>query len=169
MRGDDAAMTWKTALDDHPQILVVCTGNICRSPMGEVVLRDRLERAGIDLPVVSAGVSAEEHGNPIYPLAADVLRAHGYDVPARQAHQVTDAELRDSGLILAMTRQHLRALERRADALGVDRSRLHLWRDFDASSDAPDVPDPWYGGPADFEDTLATVESGADALVAALQ
>lgn len=59
------------------KILVVCTGNICRSPMGEIVLRDVAARAGLAVEVSSAGVSAEETGNPIDRRAAAVLREKG--------------------------------------------------------------------------------------------
>ncbi|MBE6484509.1 MAG: low molecular weight phosphotyrosine protein phosphatase [Actinomycetaceae bacterium] len=123
----------RTRLDAAPQILVVCTGNICRSPMGEVVLGERLSEAGLDYTVASSGVSDEEHGNPIYPPAAQVLRASGYSVPHRSAHRATTAELRGSGLILAMTVGHARSLRRMCKSVGVPLERLHLWREFDGS------------------------------------
>ncbi len=181
-------MHFSHALDSLSQILVVCTGNICRSPMGEVVLRDRLSTSGLDLDVVSAGVSAEEDGNPIYPPAQRRLREGGFEVPTRRAHRVTREEMRGSGLILAMTSAHARALGRLAIELGVDTSRIHLWREFDGtglqplesgcltddgnlrgdlpSNDSCDVPDPWYTD--DFEATFQTVVAGADGLVTAL-
>lgn len=123
----------RTRLDAAPQILVVCTGNICRSPMGEVVLGERLREAGLNYTVSSSGVSDEEHGNPIYPPAAQVLRASGYPVPHRSAHRATAAELRGSGLILAMTVGHARSLRRMCESVGVELERLHLWREFDGS------------------------------------
>ena len=92
-------MHFSHALDSLSQILVVCTGNICRSPMGEVVLRDRLSTSGLDLDVVSAGVSAEEDGNPIYPPAQRRLREGGFEVPTRRAHRVTREEMRGLSLI----------------------------------------------------------------------
>ncbi|MGV9183766.1 low molecular weight protein-tyrosine-phosphatase [Arcanobacterium canis] len=115
------------------KILVVCTGNICRSPMGEVVLRERLKEAGIDAEVGSAGVSTEETGNPIDPRARRVLAAHGYPVPARSAHQATASELQ-ADLILAMTAGHAKSLRRMMKRTGSDLSRLHLWREFDGST-----------------------------------
>ncbi|MFC5281641.1 low molecular weight protein-tyrosine-phosphatase [Arcanobacterium canis] len=195
------------------KILVVCTGNICRSPMGEVVLRERLKEAGIKAEVGSAGVSTEETGNPIDPRARRVLAAHGYPVPARSAHQATARELQ-ADIVLAMTAGHAKSLRRMMERTGSDLSRLHLWREFDGSTpiapqgvfgpggalapdgvlvSAPgrgtgsghssgtgennrsefyfsagvlDVPDPWYGGEEGFEETLATVETGAEGIVA---
>ncbi|MFC3398305.1 low molecular weight protein-tyrosine-phosphatase [Microbacterium amylolyticum] len=106
-------------------IVVVCTGNICRSPMGEVVLRDRLAAAGLDVSVRSSGVSAEEVGNPIDHRAVAVLSEHGYAVPARTARWF-DVEDAAADLILVMTRQHRSALLRR----GVEEDRVRLWMEF---------------------------------------
>ena len=76
-------------------ILVVCTGNICRSPMGEIVLRKYLAAAGLsEVEVSSAGVSSEESGNPIDWRAQRVLAENGYELPANHcAHRVTAAEI----------------------------------------------------------------------------
>ncbi|MDY5152791.1 low molecular weight protein-tyrosine-phosphatase [Actinobaculum suis] len=120
-------------LHERPQILVVCTGNICRSPMGEVVLREKLAQAQLDIRVASAGVSNEEHGRGIYPPAQRALKARGYPTPERAAHRVTQKELAESGLILAMTTGHARALKRLLGAAGLDEGAIHLWREFDGS------------------------------------
>ncbi|MCI1675866.1 MAG: low molecular weight phosphotyrosine protein phosphatase [Ancrocorticia sp.] len=176
-------------LEILPTVLIVCTGNICRSPMGEVVLRDSLLRAGLDrYSVASCGTSSEEQGNPIYPPAARVLRAAGYSVPPHRAHRGTDEELGSAGLILAMTEGHARTLRSRCEKIGVPISRIHLWREFDGSGLEPtpggcfgkdgalqmrtsgysdfyssdgqwDVDDPWYSG--NFDATMAEVTKGA--------
>lgn len=127
----------RDALTHSPHILVVCTGNICRSPMGEIVLADRLAAAGLDLQVTSAGISDEEEGAPIHPGTRAILTDNGFDVPRGEAHRVTDAELTSAGLILAMTRAHAHALGRRATAVGADLERIHLWREFDGSGLQP--------------------------------
>jgi protein-tyrosine phosphatase len=157
------------------RVLVVCTGNICRSPMGEVVLRDRLVSAGLDeaVEVASAGISDEERGNPVDPRARAVLDEHGYAVHVHSAHQVGPEELAAYDLVLAMTSQHARALRRHAERVA-DPAEIRLWREFDAT--APrlddgarehdlDVPDPWYGDHDGFYDTLDVVERGADGLL----
>ena len=143
------------------RIAVVCTGNICRSPMGEVVLRDRLAVAGLDVEVVSSGISDEEHGNPIDPRAADALRSRGYEVPRRTARWVGDTDDVEADLILAMTEGHRAALLRR----GADPERTKLWMDFVPGSTESDVIDPWYGTRDGFDDTLDVIEAGADEIV----
>jgi protein-tyrosine phosphatase len=154
---------------DPLRIMTVCTGNICRSPMAEVVLRDRLETAGLGGRVVvdSAGISDEEDGNPVDRRAASVLREHGYDVPTHRAHQVTTDELAHRDLLLAMTSRHVRWL--RAQAPDEETAaKVVLYRSFDPGADPLDLDmaDPWYGDRSDFERTLEEVEAAADAVVA---
>jgi len=150
------------------RVMTVCTGNICRSPMAEIVLRDRFEAAGLDVDVDSSGVSDEEHGNPIDRRARDVLVAHGYvSDGSHRARQVRASDLSSRDLVLAMTSQHARALRRIDPAANVV-----MYRSFDpdAPDDGPehllDVDDPWYGGPENFETCLAEIEAAADGVVA---
>ncbi|WP_171972650.1 low molecular weight protein-tyrosine-phosphatase [Actinomyces naeslundii] len=177
---------------------MVCTGNICRSAMAEVVLRDRLAAAGSHMRepdgvvVTSAGVSDEERGNPIDSRARRVLAEAGYGtgaddvsratdivIASHSAHCITDAEIVEADLLLAMTDSHWNVLQRRAAALEVDPSRIRMYRELDptaarqagavvtgrASRSALNVPDPWYGTMADFVDTLEVVERVSDELV----
>jgi protein-tyrosine phosphatase len=165
--------------DTPYRVMTVCTGNICRSPMAEIVLRDRLEAAGLGDRVVvdSTGVSDEEHGNPVDRRARHVLAAHGYPTgDGHRARQVTATDLAGRDLLLPMTAQHARRLRRLADgAAGSDGlAEIRLYRSFDP--DAPvveaggdehllDVDDPWYGDQAGFETTLAEIEAAADGVV----
>ena len=142
------------------RILMVCTGNICRSTMAHAILEQAAARAGVDVVVDSAGVSDEEAGNPIDRRAARVLRDAGYAVPDHRARQIRADELGEWDLILAMTSRHLSVLERLADRASADLGqgpRVCLYRDLDPEGSG-DVPDPWYGGHQDFLDTLEVIE-----------
>ena len=155
------------------RVMTVCTGNICRSPMAEVVLRARFAAAGLadEVVVDSTGVSDEEWGNPIDQRARRVLVGHGYaGGDGHRARQVSADELADRDLALPMTALHARAL-RRLDP----EANVVMLRRFDPAAPSVtdlhderrlDIDDPWFGGPLEFEQCLAQIEAAADGVVA---
>ena len=148
------------------EIVTVCTGNICRSPMAEALLRREIERAGLGdaVTVGSAGVSDEEHGNPVDPRAGAVLADNGLELPEHSAHRVTDRELAEADLLLAMTAEHARRLRQRLPEGHPDTVRL--MRSFDPNSpEDADVADPYYGSTADFETTRKNIEAAVPGLL----
>jgi len=121
------------------RIMTVCTGNICRSPMAEAVLRARLAEAGIGgVAVDSTGISDEERGNVIDRRAAAVLRDHGYDpLPGHRARQLDPAQLVERDLVLPMTMQHARVVRRLASRAG-SRATVRMMRSFDPAETVDD-------------------------------
>jgi protein-tyrosine phosphatase len=123
---------------DHPlAILVVCTANICRSPMGEGLIRDAFERVGVPVIVRSAGLL--DGGRSVSPVAASVLRDRGLDISAHRSTQVNADLVRAADLVLVMERHHARELSLMApDAL----DRIHLFTPLtEAAAKAPGVGD----------------------------
>jgi protein-tyrosine phosphatase len=153
--------------DGRYRVAVVCLGNICRSPMAEVVLSDRLAAAGLDdaVEVVSAGTGDWHVGEPMDRRAAAALTARGYDASRHRAQQFEASWLEEHDLVLVMDAGNLADVS----ALG-DPARVRMFRDFDprAGDGDRDVPDPYYGGDDGFDSVLAIVERTVDALVAAL-
>ena len=155
------------------RVMTVCTGNICRSPMAQVVLADRFERAGLGhlVEVDSTGVSDEEAGRPIDPRARRVLAGSGYELPAHAARRVRRDDLAGRDLVLPMTAAHARALRVLVGGEDHVADRVRMLRAFDpaAPTGGPehllDVDDPWYGDQAGFEVTLAEIEAAADGVV----
>jgi len=148
-------------------ICFVCSGNICRSPSAALVLRARLEEAGLadSVRVTSAGIGGWHAGEPIDARAAAALRARGYPT-AHRAAQVGPEHL-DADLLIAMDSTHAEDLE----ALTGDPERIRLLRSYDPASPLGDldVPDPYYGGPEGFEEMLDLIEAAMPGLLAAVE
>ena len=155
-------------------VMTVCTGNICRSPMAEIILRNEFERRGLAdrVNVESSGVSDEEYGNPIDRRAVKVLKERGYELPAHHfAHRITRDEIERTDLFLPMTASHMRALLRQLPQ--AKRGDVHMYRSFDPNLPKPaagyesdiDLVDPWYGGPHEFEVAIDQIEEVAPYIV----
>ena len=138
------------------KILFCCHGNICRSPMGEYVLRDRVKKAGMAdrFEIASAAVSTEELGNPVYPPARRELKCHGIDCAGHRARQITRRDLDYYDRILYMDRSNERWLNRMFPGQWQKKCRPLLDRD---------VADPWYTG--DFTATWEDICEGCRKLM----
>lgn len=144
-------------------IVFVCTGNICRSPMAEIIFADALRREGLAdrVRVSSAGTGDWHVGNPADPRTIKALRRAGYaceHVAAQLSAQHLSADL-----LVALDSGHLTALRR----LVRDPQRVVLMRSFDrAAGRTLDVPDPYYGGEHGFDDVLSMVHAAVPGLLA---
>jgi protein-tyrosine phosphatase len=144
------------------KLLMVCTGNICRSPTAEGVVRMLAQRHGLDVTVDSAGTHDYHVGNAPDRRAVAHARGRGYDIAALRARQVCAADFAEFDLLLAMDRghyAHLRALSPPAHL-----AKVRLFLDFAGLRNA-DVPDPYYGGAEGFERVLDMIEAAAGGLV----
>ncbi|MFB9253097.1 low molecular weight protein-tyrosine-phosphatase [Sphaerisporangium melleum] len=148
-------------------VCLVCMGNICRSPMAEVVLRRVLDDHGLSGEVVvdSAGTGGWHAGMPMDERALSTLSSRGYDGSTHRARQFERAWFGERDLVLAMDGDNLRELRRLAPAS----ADLRLFRSFDPAAPAgAEVPDPYYGGIDGFLDVLTMVEAAAQGLAAYL-
>lgn len=153
---------------DKPiHVVMVCTGNICRSPTAEAVLRALAEKSGLGdrLIVDSAGIEAYHVGAPPDARSQEHAMRRGYQLGALRARQVCAADFDGVDWLLAMDRWHLAALKRRCAP--ARQGSLRLLMDF-SGKPGTEVPDPYYGGPADFERVLDLVEAGCEGLLQAL-
>lgn len=143
-------------------ILFVCHGNICRSPMAEFIFKALVKARGLEgrYHIESAAVSTEEIGNPIYPPARRCLSQHGvwFD-PEKRARQVIPADYDRFDLLICMDASNLRWIRRiiPEDPEG----KIRLMMSFAGSG--RDVADPWYTG--DFEQTFQDVLEGCEAML----
>jgi len=153
-------------------VLFVCTGNICRSPTAEGVARKLLIDAGLDARVAvdSAGLGGWHVGDPPDPRAIESARRRGYDLSAQRARQFGRADFDDFALIVGMDRGHVAQLRARRPRGTAGEVRLFL--EFLAVDDpgfGDDVPDPYYGGMADYELSLDLIERGLPGLIETLR
>lgn len=151
------------------RILFVCLGNICRSPTAEAVVRAIAAREApeLTLELDSAGTADYHIGQPPDPRTRAAAARRGYDLSALRARVVEPADFERFDLILAMDRENLKALRRRAPTQAHQRLRLFL--EFAPDPDAQDVPDPYYGGPNGFEEVLDLIEGTTRGLLAHLR
>ena len=143
-------------------ILFVCHGNICRSPMAEFILKDLVKSKGLEdsFHIESAAVSTEETGSPIYPPAKRCLTQHGvwFD-PAKRARQITKSDYQKYDIIICMDSSNLRLIKH---IIPDDpEHKIHLMMSYAGSS--RDVADPWYTG--DFEKTFQDIIKGCEAML----
>lgn len=149
-------------MKERVSILVVCTGNICRSPTGEGVLRHLAQKRGLGerVRVASAGTHDYHVGDCPDPRTLEHARKRGYDLSAQRAMQVRREHFHEFDYILAMDRGHLRILRTLAPPGAT--ARLGLFLEASARWKGEDVPDPYYGGVEGFERVLDMVEEAAE-------
>lgn len=150
-------------------ILMVCTGNICRSPTAEAVLRTKLQRAGLrGVAVDSAGTHGYHTSEAPDPRAIAAAARRGYDLASLQARPMVDEDFVRFQWILAMDHSHMAWLQKRLPHGQGERAGL-LMVHAQRFSGLTEVPDPYYGGPAGFERVLDLVEDACDGVVARLR
>jgi len=150
-------------------ILFVCTGNICRSPTGEAVLRRMAANAGLEkaIQIDSCGTHGYHVGDPPDERAQNAGALRGYDFEGQRARRLDAIDFDRFDLILAMDRGHYDRLEHAAPTIRDGQIRMFL--EFAPGTARRDVPDPYYGGPEDYELALDLIEAGCRGLIGMLQ
>ena len=160
-----------TSMTSPYRIIAVCTGNICRSPMAELMLTEAFDSAGLagDVVVDSAGTTAYEAGRPIDPRAARKLTAHNLASDQHTAREWRAEWFTERHLILALDVDHygwLRASAPDSESL----AKVRMLRSFDPALESKDpleqgIEDPWYGGHADFDVVWNQVQASVPGIV----
>ncbi len=150
-------------------VLFVCTGNICRSPTADGVLRKKLvaSRMAEHVTVDSAGTMDYHVGEPPDERSQAHARKRGYDLSALRARQVRATDFDDFDLVVAMDDSHLKALLRQCPP--AQKHKVQRFTAFCQMHKAHEVPDPYYGGAQGFEQVLDLVEDGCDGLLAHIE
>jgi protein-tyrosine phosphatase len=148
-------------------VLFVCLGNICRSPLAEGIFRHMVEKAGRSQQILmdSAGTGGWHEGEAPDRRSIAVAASHGIDISLLKARQIRKADFSRFNLIVGMDRSNVANLIRLAPEEA--RDRVHLFSTLTLGADF-DVPDPYYGGPADFDRVYHMVSDGCRSLAGTL-
>ena len=147
------------------KVLMVCHGNICRSPMAEYILKDMVQKNGLEnkFYIESAATSYEEIGNPVYPPARAELAKHGIGCRGHAARKLVKADFEEFDYLIAMEEYNLRNIRREfGEALA---KKVSLLLDY---TDMPgDIDDPWYTG--SFDVTYNEIVMGCEGFLATIE
>ena len=149
------------------RVLFVCLGNICRSPLGEGILRHLVQQAGSlkSIQIDSAGTGAYHQGEAPDPRSRDVARKNGVSLDGQTARKVAPEDFHGFDLILAMDRQNLHDLLENCPPK--ERKKVRLLRSYDPEG-GQDVPDPYFGGRTGFDDSFSMIHRCCQALLESL-
>lgn len=156
------------ARDARQRVLMICMGNICRSPMAEAVLRHKLQALGLDkhVEVDSAGTHASHSGERPDPRAVQVAATRGYDLSGQRARPVRDLDFEAFDLILCMDWDNMARLEARCPP--AHRHKLGRLMQHARREASDEVPDPYYGHVDGFARVLDLIEDACDGLAETL-
>ncbi len=144
------------------KILMVCLGNICRSPLAEGILQEKARTLGLDWSVDSAGTSGWHAGEAPDPRSVQIARQHGIGISGQRSRMVHRDDFYEFDHILAMDRSNLRELQRMAPDAG-SQGKLSLMLSHWADAPVQEVPDPYYDG--GFERVYRLLEGAAEAFL----
>lgn len=144
------------------KLLIVCLGNICRSPLAEGILQEKLRGVQGSFEVDSAGTGGWHSGEQPDQRSIKVARMNGIDISGQRARQVTVDDFKRFDLIFAMDQNNYRNLLTAAAAS--DHHKIHLFLEF-AGLGPQDVPDPWYGDFSDFEAVYHLLDQSSNKVI----
>ncbi len=146
------------------RVLMVCLGNICRSPLAEGILQEKVNKAGLNWVVDSAGTNHYHTGDPPHPLSQKVALANGIDITQQRARRFTTEDLNQFDKIYALAGDVLKDIQR-ITGNKFDSSKVDLLLNEQYPGKNLDVPDPYYGGEPDFHEVFELLDQVCDQLI----
>ncbi|MFT3910388.1 MAG: low molecular weight protein-tyrosine-phosphatase [Ferruginibacter sp.] len=146
------------------KILMVCLGNICRSPLAEGILQEKANKAGLDWIVESAGTNGFHTGEPPHPLSQKVARLNGIDISKQRSRKFIKSDLEQYDKIYAMAEDVLDEMKRIHAGKPHD-NKVELFLNTLYPGKNMDVPDPWYGPEKGYHEVYTLIEEACDAII----
>jgi protein-tyrosine phosphatase len=146
------------------KILMVCLGNICRSPMAEGILQEKARAAGLNWQVDSAGTNGYHTGEPPHRHSIKVSAVNGIDISNQRSRRFTASDMAAYDLIYAMAEDVLEEMKRIAGS-AFDDKKVKLFLQEQYPGELKDVPDPWYGEEDGYHETFAIINTNCDHII----
>lgn len=146
------------------KILMVCLGNICRSPLAEGILQDKAFKAGLKWSVESAGTNSYHTGEPPHPLSQKVARLNGIDISQQRARRFTANDFEVYDKIYALAEDVLFEMKRIAGKK-FDVTKTDLLMNELYPGENLEVPDPWYGPEPGYHQVYELISKACDAII----
>ncbi|WP_242692063.1 low molecular weight protein-tyrosine-phosphatase [Aridibaculum aurantiacum] len=146
------------------KILMVCLGNICRSPLAEGVLRHKVLQAGLQWTIDSAGTSGHQPGCPPHKLSQKIAKINGFDICDQVCRQLEPNDIDRFEKIYVMDRENLREAKRIFGSKW-DPSKVDMLMNEVYQGKNMEVPDPWYGGEEGYHEVYAMINKACDAII----
>lgn len=150
------------------KILMVCLGNICRSPLADGLLRKKVEEKGLNVTVDSAGTSSYHIGSEPDARTQENALKHGVDLSFLRARQFSKSDFQDFDRIYAMDNSNVFNILQMAQS-DADKEKVKLLLDLIPEQHNKEVPDPYYGGEQGFEKVFQLVDKATDILIEELE
>jgi len=146
------------------RILMVCLGNICRSPLAEGILQDKAWKAGLNWSVESAGTNGYHVGEPPHKLSQKVAKLNGLDICNQRSRKFTAEDFQNFDLIYAMSSDVIEEMQRIARKQ-FDPKKVKLLMNELHPGRNEDVPDPWYGPEPGYHSVFEMISKACDRIV----
>ncbi len=146
------------------KILMVCLGNICRSPLAEGILEAKAKKAGLNWHIESAGTNGYHTGEPPHPLSIKVAAAKGIDISKQRSRRFTAADFEEYDLIYAMAQDVLHDMKRIAPN-NYDANKVRLFLNEQFPEEVVDVPDPWSGPESGYHEAFEIINGNCDCII----
>lgn len=146
------------------KILMVCLGNICRSPLAEGILQDKAFKSGLTWSIESAGTNSYHTGEPPHPLSQKVARLNGVDISKQRARRFSAEDFKVYDKIYALAKDVLDNMKKIAGK-NFDTDKVDLLMNELYPGKNMDVPDPWYGPEPGYHEVYKLIDKVCDSIV----